>query len=58
MDYPLKEVFACVRQSVTPQTAFNALRQIGKAHFKSYLWDAVALPDTETYFASAAVWFR
>jgi hypothetical protein len=40
MEFPLDEVVACVRQKVEPSSAFNALREIGKARFKSPLWDA------------------
>ncbi|HET6328893.1 MAG TPA: hypothetical protein VFG04_29690 [Planctomycetaceae bacterium] len=58
MKYPLDEVFACVRQTVPPATAFNSLRDIGRAHFKSELWDAVPLPDSEADIAAAADWLK
>ena len=38
--------------------AFQTLREIGKSHFPSDLWDAVPLPDTEADIASAADWLQ
>lgn len=54
MDYPLEEVFKCVRQAVKPETAFNSLRTIGMAHFKSDLWKSVPMPDADADIGSAA----
>jgi hypothetical protein len=58
MNIPFDEILACVRQSVEPQTAFNALREIGRSHLKSPLWDAVPVPDCDADIGSAADWLQ
>ena len=58
MDYPLDQVFDCVAQPIEPRAAFQTLREIGKSHFPSDLWDSVSLPNTEADIAAAADWLR
>lgn len=58
MDIPFDDILAVVRKPGDLKAAFGALREIGRSHLPSEVWDKIGTPEVEADVWLAGAWLK